>query len=150
MRAVAKYNTFKGISTTLSIGTPIVTMACCGDFFVHRSETAISAAGIFTILIAALFFKDKLAEKFKSPSALIIAVIGLIFTCLIENIVYPIKCVCIATMCACGVDELLFKRWYKQIETSLPNCYTNYSHFGFIFAKTQTIMDEAEKNSQQG
>ena len=79
MRAVAKYNTFKGVSTVLSVGTPIVTMACCGDFFIHRSDTAISAAGIFAILIAGLFFKDKLAEKFKSPSALVIAIIGFIY-----------------------------------------------------------------------
>lgn len=145
MRAVSKYNTFKGVSTVLSVGTPIVTMACCGDFFIHRSDTAISAAGIFAILIAGLFFKDKLAEKFKSPSALVIAIIGLIFTCMVENIAYPIKCVCIATMCACGVDELTFKRWYKQIERAFPNCYTNYEHFGFIFAKTETVMAEAER-----
>lgn len=148
MKVVAKYNTLKGVSTVLSVGTPIATMACCGDFFIHRSDTAISAAGIFAILIAGLFFKDKLAEKFKSPSALVIAIIGLIFTCMVENIAYPIKCVCIATICACGIDEFTFKRWYKQLESYFPHTITNYEHFGFIFAKTETVMQDL--NSEQG
>ena len=48
------------------MGTPIITLACCGDFFVERPATAISAAGVFAILIALLFAKDKLAEKIKT------------------------------------------------------------------------------------
>ena len=64
MKPVAKYNTCKGVSTVLTVGTPIITLLCCGDMFVHKSSTAISAAGMFGILIAALFLKDKIAENF--------------------------------------------------------------------------------------
>ena len=79
MKTVAKYNTFKGVSTGLTIGTPIVTLICCGEMFVHRSDTAISAAGIFAILFSFLFFKDKIIEKFKSPSALVLSIAILVF-----------------------------------------------------------------------
>ena len=142
MKTVAKYNTCKGVSTALSVGTPLITLACCGDFFIYRSDTAISAAGIFAILIAMLFFKDKIAEKFKSPSALVVSLVVLILILLVENILYPIKCVCIATIAACGVDELTFKSWYKKIEKGLPEDSDIYKHFGFIFATTKTVMGE--------
>ncbi len=142
MRSVAKYNIFKGVSTALSVGTPIATMACCGDLFVHRADTAISAAGIFAILIASLFFKDKIAENFKSPSALIISIISLVLVCMVENITYPIKCVCIATIGACGVDELTFKRWYKQIERAFPQGANDYKHFGFLFTTSQNLLGD--------
>jgi hypothetical protein len=145
MKTVAKYNTSKAVSTVLSVGTPLITLACCGDFFIHRSETAISAAGIFAILIAMLFFKDKIAEKFKSPSALVVSIIVLVLILLVENILYPVKCVCIATIAACGVDELTFKNWYKKIEKGLPEDSDTYKHFGFIFATTKTVMGEEEK-----
>lgn len=141
MRAVAKYNTFKGVSTALTIGTPIATLACCGDFFVHRADTAISAAGIFSILIASLFLKDKIAETFKSPSALILSAIILVLVCMVENIIFPIKCVCIATIAACGIDELTFKRWYKQLERTFPQGANDYKHFGFIFTTSQNLLD---------
>ena len=130
--SVCKYNTFKGVSTALTIGTPFVTLLCFGDFLVERSETAISAAGIFTLLIVALFFKDKLVEKFKSPSALIVAVAVLVIVVLTENLILPVKYVCIATIAACGVDELTFKRWYKQIEKKFPEQAKDYKHIGFI------------------
>ena len=142
MRAVAKYNTFKGVSTALTIGTPIATLACCGDFFVHRADTAISAAGIFSILIASLFLKDKIAENFKSPSALILSAIILVLVCMVENIIFPIKCVCIATIAACGVDELTFKRWYKQIERAFPQGANDYKHFGFLFTSSQNLLGD--------
>lgn len=142
MRAVAKYNTFKGVSTALTIGTPIATLACCGDFFVHRADTAISAAGIFSILIASLFLKDKIAETFKSPSALILSAIILVLVCMVENIIFPIKCVCIATIAACGVDELTFKRWYKQIERAFPEGAQDYKHFGFLFTTSQNLLGD--------
>ena len=145
MKQVGKYNTFKGISTLLTIGTPIITLACCGDFFVQRSETAISAAGVFAILIALLFAKDKLAEKIKSPSAFIISAAVLIIIVMVENILLPMKYVCIATMIASGVDELTFKRMYKALECKMPQCWQAYEHFGFIFAKTQDIFDEVQK-----
>lgn len=145
MKQVGKYNTFKGISTLLTIGTPIITLACCGDFFVERPATAISAAGVFAILIALLFAKDKLAEKIKTPSAFIISAAVLVIIVVLENILLPMKYVCIATMIASGVDELTFKRMYKALECKMPQCWQAYEHFGFIFAKTQDIFDEVQK-----
>lgn len=145
MKQVGKYNTFKGISTLLTIGTPIITLACCGDFFVERPATAISAAGVFAILIALLFAKDKLAEKIKTPSAFIISAAVLVIIVVVENILLPMKYVCIATMIASGVDELTFKRMYKALECKMPQCWQAYEHFGFIFAKTQDIFEEVQK-----
>ena len=145
MKQVGKYNTFKGISTLLTMGTPIITLACCGDFFVERPATAISAAGVFAILIALLFAKDKLAEKIKSPSAFIVSAAVLVIIVVVENILLPMKYVCIATMIASGVDELTFKRMYKALECKMPQCWQAYEHFGFIFAKTQDIFDEVQK-----
>lgn len=145
MKQVGKYNTFKAISTLLTIGTPIITLACCGDFFVERPATAVSAAGVFAILIALLFAKDKLAEKLKSPSAFIVSAAVLVIIVVVENILLPMKYVCIATMIASGVDELTFKRMYKALECKMPQCWQAYEHFGFIFAKTQDIFDEVQK-----
>lgn len=145
MKQVGKYNTFKGISTLLTMGTPIITLACCGDFFVERPATAVSAAGVFAILIALLFAKDKLAEKIKTPSAFIISAAVLVIIVVVENILLPMKYVCIATMIASGVDELTFKRMYKALECKMPQCWQAYEHFGFIFAKTQDIFDEVQK-----
>ena len=145
MKQVGKYNTFKGISTLLTMGTPIITLACCGDFFVERPATAISAAGVFAILIALLFAKDKLAEKIKTPSAFIISAAVLVIIVVVENILLPMKYVCIATMIASGVDELTFKRMYKALECKMPQCWQAYEHFGFIFAKKQDIFDEVQK-----
>ena len=145
MKQVGKYNTFKGISTLLTMGTPIITLACCGDFFVERPATAISAAGVFAILIALLFAKDKLAEKIKTPSAFIISAAVLVIIVVVENILLPMKYVCIATMIASGVDELTFKRMYKALECKMPQCWQAYEHFGFIFAKTQDIFDDVQK-----
>ena len=145
MKQVGKYNTFKGISTLLTMGTPIITLACCGDFFVERPATAISAAGVFAILIALLFAKDKLAEKIKTPSAFIISAAVLVIIVVVENILLPMKYVCIATMIASGVDELTFKRMYKALECKMPQCWQAHEHFGFIFAKTQDIFEEVQK-----
>lgn len=145
MKEVGKYNTFKGISTLLTIGTPIITLACCGDFFTERPATAISAAGVFAILIALLFAKDKLAEKIKTPSAFIISAAVLVIIVVVENIILPMKYVCIATMIASGVDELTFKRLYKALEYKMPQSWQAYEHFGFIFARTQDIFDDVQK-----
>lgn len=141
-KSVFKYNAFKGVSTLLTVGTPLITLACCGDMFVHRSETAISAAGVFAILIAALFFKDKIAEKFKSPSALVISIAVLVLCVLIENIVLPIKYVCVATIATSGIDELTFKNWYKKLERSFPVCVADYKHVGFVFTSTKKLIKE--------
>lgn len=145
MKEVGKYNTFKGISTLLTIGTPIITLACCGDFFTERPATAISAAGVFAILIALLFAKDKLAEKIKAPSAFIISAAVLVIIVVVENIILPMKYVCIATMIASGVDELTFKRLYKALEYKMPQSWQAYEHLGFIFARTQDIFDTVQK-----
>ena len=141
-KAVLKYNTYKGISTVLSVGTPLVTLACCGDMFVHRSDTAISAAGLFAILIACLFFKDKIAEKFKTPSAFVLSAVVFVLVLLVENIMLPVKYVCIATMAMSGIDELTFKRFYKSVEATFPACADQYKHFGFLFTTTQKLMEQ--------
>lgn len=139
MKQVAKYNTCKGVSTTLTIGTPIVTLACCGDFFVHRSDTAISAAGMFSLFIVLLLFKDKFAEKWKMPSAFILSLVMFILLIMVEKIMLPMKYVCIATMISTGVDELTFKRFYKQIELLLPQEAQAFKHVGFIFTTTKKL-----------
>lgn len=139
MKQVAKYNTCKGVSTALTIGTPIVTLACCGDFFVHRSDTAISAAGMFSLFIVLLLFKDKFAEKWKMPSAFILSLVMFILLIMVEKIMLPMKYVCIATMISTGVDELTFKRFYKQIELFLPQEAQAFKHVGFIFTTTKNL-----------
>lgn len=139
MKSVAKYNIFKGVSTVLTAGTPIITLACYGDFFVTRSDTAISAAGMFVILILVLLFKDKLAENFKVPSAFVLSTGIFFLLLLIENIMYPIKNVCIATMIATGIDEISFKRLYKQVEIGLPKQSELYKHVGFLFTTTNNL-----------
>lgn len=141
MKTVSKYNVSKAASTTLTFATPIITLLSCGSFIRHRSETALSAAGMFVILLVLFFAKDKLAEKFKAPSALILSSVTLIFILLIEHIIVPMKTVCVATMIACGVDEITFKRWYKLIEAQLPKLAENYKHVGFLFTTTTKLME---------
>lgn len=148
MKTVAKYNICKGVSTLLTMGTPIVTLACCGSFFRERSSTAISAAGLMVILISLLFAKDKIAENFKAPSAFAIAGIVLVLIYLVENIMYPVKLVCWATVFASGIDEITFKRMYKGYELSLPKSATAYKHFGFIFANTDKLGDINERQEE--
>ena len=142
MKEVGKYNLFKGISTLLGVGTPIITFACCGDFFVHRTDTAMSAGAIFAILISMLFFKDKILETFKAPSELVVVTIVFVAILVVESVLVPVKNVCLATMVACGVDELSFKKLYKNAEKLIPEVADNYKHFGFIFAKTSTVNDK--------
>lgn len=139
MTQVAKYNTCKAVSTVLTVGTPLITLACSGSFFVHRSDTAISAAGIFAIIILMMVFKDKLAEKWKAPSAFVLCTSILILLVMVEKIILPVKYVCIATMVSSGVDELTFKRIYKRIEMLLPEAAAQFKHIGFIIAKQTTI-----------
>ena len=139
MRTVLKYNSFKGVSTLLTLGTPIVSLLCCSDFFVHRADTAISAAGIFTILLMLLFFKDKILEHWKMPSAFVVALIMFIVIILLENIIVPIKYVCIATVASTAVDEFTFKRLYKNVELLLPKEAESFKHFGFLFTSTNKL-----------
>lgn len=142
MKKIAKYNLFKGLSTCLTLGTPIVTLASCSELFIHRSETAISAAGVFAILFSILFFKDKIMENIKIPSPFVISVIGLIIIVMLESIIYPMKIVFIATTVITCIDTFTFRRIYKNIEYDLPKDVDKYKHAGFIFATSKTVLGE--------
>lgn len=147
MKSVAKYNIFKGVSTLLTVGTPTITLACMGDLFVHRADTAISACGVFAILLSVLFAKDKIIEQFKSPTAFKVALVGLVIIYIAENIIFPLKCVFWATLAATAVDEVSFKRLYKKVEKALPNV-DDYKHIGFIFATTKKVLGEQDDEKQ--
>lgn len=144
MGKVAKYNLFKGISTLATIGTPIITLLSCSNLFVHRPETAISATGIFTILIVLLLLKDKIAENFKMPSAFILSTVIFILILLIENIIVPMKLVALTTMITSGIDAVSFKKIYKAIELQLPEASTSYKHVGFIFTTSKKLLGETD------
>lgn len=139
MKRVAKYNLYKGISTLLTFATPTVTLACCGEFFKHRSDTSLSAAGVFVLILILFFAKDKIVEKLKMPAPFLFCALVLIFIIMIENILVPIKTVCIMTLVATGVDELTFKRFYKTVEKSFKCDISDYKKFGFIFSTTSSI-----------
>lgn len=149
MSNVAKYNVYKGVSTGLTIGTPIITLACCGDMFVQSSGASISAAGVFTILILVLIFKDKIVENFKVPSALVVAMLMLVLIYLVENIITPIKYVCWATVAASGIDTFTFKKFYKQIELLLPEEANAFKHFGFLFTSNEKVEELRAKGSDK-
>ena len=139
MKDVAKYNINKGVSTGLTVGTPIVTLALNGDFFRHRSDTAMSAAAIFVLLICVFLFKDKILENFKMPPVAILCLIMFILIAIIESIIVPIKNVCIMTMISTGIDEFTFKKSYKNLERCLPENASEYKHMGFIFTTTNKL-----------
>lgn len=145
MKQIAKYNTYKGVSTALTIGTPIATLASCGEFFVHRSDTTISAAGVFLFLIVAMLFKDKIAEKWKTPCAFVLSLSIFVLLVMVENIMLPIKYVCLATMIATGIDEVTFKRLYKNLESLLPKQCEAYKYAGFIFTTSKKMEALNEK-----
>ena len=140
-------STFKGISTLATIGTPIITLFCCSNMFVHRPDTAISAAGLFTILVVMLLLKDKIAEHWKVPSAFIISTVGLILIVIAEHIILPIKTICLVTMLTSGVDEITFKRFYKLIEIDLPQDYKKYTFAGFITTTSKKLLGENDNVS---
>lgn len=148
MNTVGKYNIFKAVSTVLTVGTPIITLCSCSDLFVHRSETAVSAAGVFAILLSAFFLKDKLMSNFKLPSAFILSAIMLVLLTLIESLILPLKYVSIATLCTTGIDELTFKRWYKSLELTFPKGYESVQLFGFVTVNTDTLMKGNFKNEK--
>lgn len=148
MKQVAKYNTYKGVSTLLTLGTPTITLACCGEFFVHRSDTAISAAGMFALILLFFLFKDKIAEHWKVPSAFVMSLAVFVLIITVEKIMLPVKYVCITTMIATGLDEITFKRFYKQLEALMPEQAQLYKHLGFIFTSSktlETIKEESKK-----
>ena len=148
MKPVAKYNTCKGISTVLTLGTPITTLAICGAEIITPAGK-ISFAGVMVILITLLFAKDKLAENFKVPSAFVVSIVGLMLILLIENILVPIKAVFIATMITSGIDELTFKSFYKQIEALLPEQAKASKKAGFIFASSEKILSFAPTQNKE-
>lgn len=139
MTNVAKYNTYKGVSTALTFGTPFATMLVVGDMFTKQPSTAISGAAVFAMLLSALFAKDKLAEKFKAPSALLVAVIAFVLCVIVENILLPVKIIALAAIISCGVDELTFKQLYKRIELSFSEKAGAFKRFGFYAAKQEKI-----------
>lgn len=142
---VAKYNGYKAASTVLTVGTPIIALACCNELFVHRSDTAVSAAGIFAFLLALLFVKDKLLEFIKTPAAWKISLIGLVFCLIVHSLMDAMVLVFASSLIASTLDEFTFKRLYKDIVrkiSSIPevrDVYKEYEKFGFIWAKTNTI-----------
>lgn len=145
MKIVAKYNVFKALSLLLTVSTPILTLLSCSEFFVHRSDTAISTAGIITIVISALFFKDKILENFKMPSPFIFCLISLVIIICIESILYPVKSVLIATCIVTGIDTITFRRIYKNAEKTLPDSAEKFKKFGFIIGKTEDIVGETNE-----
>lgn len=139
MKQVAKYNLCKGISTLLTAGTPITAMLLSSDMFVHRPDTAISSVAVFAFILTAVLFKDKIIEKWKAPSALIISAGMLVILSVVESIIVPLKYICIATTIACGIDEVSFKRIYKRTEMLMGDKANAYKYLGFIFAKSETL-----------
>jgi phosphatidylserine synthase len=142
MQTIGKYNVFKGISTALTVGTPIVSLASCSELFIHRSDTAISAAGVFAILFAILFLKDKLMENIKIPSPFVISLIGLVVISMLESIIYPMKIVFVTTAAVTCVDTFTFRSIYKRIERMLHEKIDSFKKFGFIFGTTEDVMGE--------
>lgn len=141
MKEVCKYNLFKAISTFMTVGTPLCIVAACSDFIVTSSSASISMTGVIAILFSALFFKDKIVENFKLPSPFIIATILFITILFLESILVPMKYACLGTMITAGIDELTFKRMYKQIELLLPEKAAAYKRFGFLCCKTKTLKE---------
>ena len=145
MKSVGKYNLAKGISTVLTIGTPIVTLACLSGTFLQTPHQTMSATGVFAILLAMLFFKDKIAENFKMPTPLLLSAVIFVMILLVESILQTIKMVCVATIVTSGVDELTCKRIYKQIEGFMPKGAENFKMFGFYFTTTKAMMDKIKE-----
>ena len=145
MKDVGKYNIYRGVSTVLTLGAPIVTLFACGDFFLERSDRTISAAAVFTILVVLLLGRDKLAEKMKFPSAFVLSLGVLVFITIVESIIYPIKIICIVTAITSGLDKITFEHLYKNIEVVLPDIYKGCMHCGFICTTTDKLQAAAEK-----
>ena len=146
MKRVAKYNTCKAMSTVLTVGTPIATMACCGDMFIHRSDTALSATAVFAFLLSMLFLKDKVLDFIKTPTALKVAVIGFVFCVVVGNLIETLRIVFGMTIAASAVDELTFKRIYNNRVLGFPESYEQYKKFGFMFTTTENLDALEAKN----
>lgn len=145
---VAKYNTYKAFSTVLTFGTPIVSVIACGGFYRNDGGACISLAAVMAFLLSALFLKDKLAEQFKSPTALKVAVIGLIFCFVVEAIIQAMQVVFGCTVIACLIDEVSFKRLYHELEYKFPKEAEAFKHIGFYVTTTERLKKE-ENNTQE-
>lgn len=143
MHKVARYNIFKGVSTLLGVGTPLITLFCTRSSFIYSPAGAVSFTGVVTILLAGLFFKDKIAENWKVTSVFVVSTIIFVSIILLEHILQPMKLVCLTTMIASGIDELTFKRFYKQIEEQLPECSKYHKFIGFMFTTTARLEKES-------
>lgn len=150
MKRVAKYNTCKAFSTVLTVGTPVATMACCGDMFIHRSDTAISAAAVFAFLLSLLFVKDKVLSFIKSPTALKVSIIGLVCCVVLGKLIDTLKIVFFMTILASVTDELTFKRIYNNILLGMPDKYEQFMKFGFLATTTEKIEELERESSDKG
>lgn len=142
---VAKYNIFKAISTVLTFGTPIVSVIACGGFYRNDGGACVSLAAVMAFLLSALFLKDKLAEQFKSPTALKISAAGLIFCFIVEAIVQAMQVMFGCTVIACLIDETTFKRFYVEMERKFPEDARVYKHIGFYIMNSDKLNSENEK-----
>lgn len=140
MTKVGKYNTFKGISLAFTSLPTLYVTYLQKELFVIDAGTSISFAALIGILLAFLFLKDKIAENFKIPSAFVIATVLFVTIVLIERILLPVKTICLVVMVVCGIDELVFKRIYKCMEMTFPECSKIYKHFGFYIGDGEKIL----------
>lgn len=146
MKTVAKYNTCKAISTVLTVGTPIATLACSGDIIVETSGKSVSAAAVFAFLLSLLFVKDKLLEFVKSPTALKVAIIGFVFCVVVGDLIETLKIVFGLTIAASALDELTFKKIYTSLMYQLPENYKQYEKFGFLFTTSSKLFKDSDVN----
>ena len=144
MKSVCKYNIFKIVSLILSIGTPLFTSILFSDFLVTTTNTSISTAGVIILLICVLIFKDKMLEELKTPTALKVCAVTLVFIFVIESIIIPLKWILIVTTIALTLDTLFIKRIYTNLEVDLPKNYIKYKYFGIIFCRTDKLTGETD------
>lgn len=142
MTNVAKYNITKGISTALTMGTPIVSTLCCADFFKQNAGTSISGLGILALLFVLLFTKDKLAENLKVPSAMVVAGIVFVLTTMVAQVAQAVQVISGATFIAASLDEITCKKLYKALEQRLPDISQTHKFFGFMWVKYDTLLKE--------
>ena len=147
MKQVGKYNVFKALSIFVTCVPTTITSFYFSKDMIKNSGQSISLVGVIGILIAILFLKNKIAENIKFPSPFVFATILFVIIVMIEQILYPVKCVCLVTMVVTGIDELSFKRIYKRLELFFSNTAPAYKHFGFYCCKTEKILCETKEET---
>lgn len=145
MKIVSKYNLFKALSILETCVPSLLVALSYKDSVVSSSGASISFVGIIGVLMALLFFKDKIAENFKMPSPFIVASILFLIIILIENLLIPVKFTCLVVMISCGIDELTFKRIYKKIEYQMPDKSEAHKFMGFYTCKSDTLLGDNTK-----